>query len=78
MPAHATEHQRSLMRSLFRLHDGNRAAICAAYARAEANGQVFRKRGDYRLSSEAYAEALLEHGLAQGWIRGAPAATPPS
>lgn len=75
MPSHATEHQRSLMRSLFRLHDGDQAAVCTAYARAEANGQVFRKPGDYRLSPEAYAEALFAHGLSDGWIKSVPAST---
>jgi hypothetical protein len=69
MPANATEHQRETMRSLFRMHLGDIAATCAAYARAEANGHVFRKGGDFRLSSEDYAKALLVHGLETGWIR---------
>ncbi|MGI3900574.1 MAG: hypothetical protein ACRYGP_02195 [Janthinobacterium lividum] len=76
MPAHATDHQRRLLQSLFDLHGGNRTAICFAYARAEANGQVFRKRGNYRLSPEMNAEALLAHGLAQGWIEETPGARP--
>ena len=69
MPSHATEHQRDLMRSLYRLHAGDERAICAAYASAEASGHAFRKHGNYRLSPEAYAAALLADGKAKGWLR---------
>ena len=69
MPATATEHQRELMRSLIRLHNGDDVAICAAYAQAEADGRAFRKHGSFRLSSEDYARALLADGRAKGWLR---------
>ena len=68
MPRNATEQQRELMRTLWRLHDGNEPTICSAYARAEIEGRVFRKRGDYRLTSEAYAKALLDDGKLKGWL----------
>ena len=71
MPSHATEHQRDLMRSLYRLHKGDRVLICAAYARAEAEGRAYRKRGSLRLSPEEYAMGLLDDGLRKGWISSA-------
>lgn len=68
MPSHATEHQRDLMRSLYKLHNGDQVLTCAAYARAEANGQAYRKRGSLRMPPEDYARALLEDGLRKGWL----------
>lgn len=68
MPFHATEHQRELMRSLFKLHDGDHALTCAAYAKAETDGRAYRKRGSLRLSPEDYARGLLDDGLRKGWL----------
>lgn len=68
MPATATEHQRELMRTLNRRHQGDETAICAAYAQAEADGRAFRKHGNFRLSPEDYAKALLADGRAKGWL----------
>ena len=68
MPSNATEHQRDLMRSLYRLHGGNQTATCAAYVRAEAEGRAYRKNGSLKLSPEEYAKALLADGLLKGWI----------
>ncbi len=68
MPSHATEHQRDLMRALYRLHQGDHTATCAAYAKAEADGLAFRKCGSLQLSPEEYAKGLLADGLSKGWI----------
>ncbi len=68
MPSHATEHQRALMRSFYRSYNGDEAAVCAAYAKAETEGLTFRKRGSLRLSPEEYAKMLLADGLRKGWI----------
>lgn len=68
MPSNATEHQRELMRSLYKLHNGDQILTCAAYAKAEAEGRAYRKRGSLRLSPEDYARALLADGLRKGWL----------
>lgn len=68
MPASPTRHERELTRALYRLYNAYEAAVCAAYARAEATGKAFRKSGDFTLSSEAYAKALIARGLAEGWL----------
>ncbi len=56
------------MRRLHRLHAGDEALVCAAYAEAEVKGQAFRKRGDFRMSPEAYARALWRDGIVKGWL----------
>ena len=68
MPHNATKQQREYMRILYRLHNGNESLTCSAYARAELEGRVFRKRGDYNLSSEAYAKEMLADGKLKGWL----------
>jgi hypothetical protein len=62
--------QRDLMRDLFRHHRGNEDAIVAAYAAAEARGEVARASNAYDLSPEECARRLLEDARKKGWISG--------
>ncbi len=57
------------MRDLHRLYEGDEDMICAAYARAEFEGRAFRKRGDYSITSDDYAKALLTDGKVKGWLK---------
>lgn len=43
-------------------------AVISAYAQAERDGEVARKRGTDRVDPEAYARALLKDGIKKGWL----------
>ena len=60
------------MRSIYKTHNGDPALTCAAYAKAETDGRVYRKRGSLRLSPENYAKGLLADGLRKGWLTKTP------
>ena len=60
--------QRDMMRQLYsRLHR-KKESVVAAYARAETNGDVARKKNARRISSHDYAERLFGDGIRKGWI----------
>lgn len=61
--------QRDVMRRLYREHGGDEALVVAAYARAEAAGEVQRKRDKNGQTAEEYAKALFRDGERKGWIR---------
>ena len=69
MPSNATESQRDLMRTLYRRHNGDEAAVCAAYVRAEAEGSIFRTTGDLKMPPETYARELWRDGITKGWLK---------
>lgn len=46
--------------------DGDR--VCAAYAQAERDGEVLRRRNGSALSADAYALALWKDGVRKGWL----------
>lgn len=58
-----------MMRSLYRLHEGEEHAVCAAYAAAEDTGRVARKSNEHSVSSVDYARALWADGIKKGWLR---------
>lgn len=60
--------QRDVMRLLYREHSGDKAAVVAAYAKAEAEGWVARDSNEHKLDATAYAEALYADGIRKGWI----------
>ena len=43
--------------------------MVAAYARAEAAGEVQRKRNENGLTPEEYAKRLFRDGERKGWLR---------
>ena len=57
------------MRRLYYEYDGEKTAVVQAYAQAERNGEVLRKRNEYGLTPEQYAERLYNDGEKNGWIR---------
>jgi hypothetical protein len=61
--------QRHLMRLLYRHYDGVQEQVISAYADAERQGRVRRKRNLNHLSPEDYARILWKDGLRWGWIR---------
>jgi len=60
--------QRDVMRLLYKEHRGEKAAVVAAYAKAEAAGRVARNSNEHKLDEAAYAEALYADGIRKGWI----------
>ena len=59
--------QRDFMRNLIALHGGDEEAICRAYAEAERDGRVVRKRNGEGYSAERYAALLLREARRNGW-----------
>ncbi len=64
----ATPSQRDMMRALYREHGADETSVCAAYAQAEIDGRVARKRGADSVTPETYAKALWNDGTAKGWL----------
>jgi len=62
--------QRNFMRRLFVKHGKNEKAIVTAYANAERQSKVRRKRNANDLTPEQYAGALYQDGIKKGWIEG--------
>lgn len=60
--------QRDYMRILVYELGGQKEAVCSAYAKAERDGLVARRRNANDLAPEAYAEALWADGIAKGWL----------
>ncbi|AWN37664.1 hypothetical protein [Methylobacterium radiodurans] len=60
--------QRDVMRLLYKEHGGDKAALVAAYAKAEAEGRVARISNEHELHATTYAEALYADGVRKGWI----------
>ncbi len=58
MPEKREYGQREYMRVLYQKHKGNEAQVCAAYAQAERDGIVHRKKTKHYKTSEIYAAAL--------------------
>ena len=69
MPSHRPRSQRDVMRQFYRQCGGNETLVVAAYARAEAAGEVQRKRNQNGLTPEEYAKALFRDGEKKGWLR---------
>lgn len=62
MPEKSEYGQREYMRMLFQKFDGNETRVCAAYAQAERDGVVLRKKKTSYKTPEAYASALWYDG----------------
>ncbi|TIL95140.1 MAG: hypothetical protein E5Y73_08380 [Mesorhizobium sp.] len=60
--------QRDYMRELLVQFGGDKDRVCAAYAQAERDGVVSRKRNGHAMSAEDYAVALWEDGMNKGWL----------
>ena len=60
--------QREMMRRLQVRLRGVKNSIVAAYASAEARGEVFRTKNKRGMSREDYAEKLYADGIRKGWI----------
>jgi len=61
--------QRDKMRQLFQLHgEKGMEEILRQYAKAEASGEVRRKKKGI-LTTEEYAVMLYKDGIKKGWIR---------
>ena len=60
--------QRQLMRKLVETIGWDEDAVCAAYADAEADGEVIRKSNAYDRTPEEYARALWQDAKKKGWI----------
>ena len=61
--------QRDVMRRIYYEYDGEKTAVVQAYAQAERNGEVLRKRNEHGLTPEEYAEWLFRDGERKGWIQ---------
>jgi hypothetical protein len=46
----------------------DREAVCAAYAEAEEDGEVFRRSNRLNKSPQDYALALWRDGEKKGWL----------
>lgn len=62
--------QRDKMRELFARHGDRPDILIREYSAAEKRGEVIRTRDAYKLTPEAYAEALLRDARKRGWIVG--------
>jgi hypothetical protein len=60
--------QRELMRKLVATIGRNEDAVCAAYADAEADGNVARKSNAHNRTPEEYARALWRDAVKKGWL----------
>jgi hypothetical protein len=61
--------QRDLMRKLFALHGPDEDAVCRAYAQAERDGLIIRKRNEGRQTPEQYAAMLWRDAMKNGWAQ---------
>ena len=68
MPIKRPYGQRELMRKLVERIGLDEDAVCAAYADAEADGEVIRKSNAYDRTPEEYARALWRDAEKKGWI----------
>ena len=62
--------QREYMRKLVIEHGADMDKVCAAYAQAERDGIVARKKNANNTGSEGYAIALWKDGVRRGWLKG--------
>ena len=62
--------QRDYMRKLYKKFSSRKTIIIQTYANGECEGIVERKRNTFKLSPEAYAQALFSDGIRRGWIKG--------
>lgn len=62
--------QRDVMRRLHSEYGGDKDTVVQAYAQAERNGEVQRKRNEHGLTPEEYAEWLFRDGERKGWMDG--------
>ena len=60
--------QRSVMRDLFAQHRGHHDRVIEAYATAERTGRVPRQSNVKGMTSDEYAQRLLNDGLKKGWL----------
>ena len=60
--------QRDKMRGLYREYEGDKEETCAAYVRAEKDGEVKRKSNKNRMRPEDYASRLWKDGVRRGWL----------
>jgi hypothetical protein len=60
------------MRRLYSESSGDEARTVDAYAKAERNREVERRRNDWQWSAERYARALLHDGKQKGWLMKTP------
>ncbi len=60
--------QRDMMRHLVKQYGRDKEKICRAYAAAERNGEVVRKRNSMNRTSEVYADLLWRDGERKGWL----------
>ncbi|MCB4791965.1 MAG: hypothetical protein LHV68_08765 [Elusimicrobia bacterium] len=60
--------QRDKMRELYMQLHGNKDLIIDAYAKAESEGEVQRKRNMKKYGPKAYAKLLFSDGLRKHWI----------
>lgn len=68
MSGMVTFRQRDYMRKLVADLGVRRDAVCAAYAQAERDGVVLRKRNSSKHTPEDYAARLWLDGTAKGWL----------
>ena len=61
--------QIEMMCFLYRAHDRDQRAVCAAYAQYEIGMRANRPIKKFGLSPEAYAKALWRDGKARGWLK---------
>jgi hypothetical protein len=63
--------QREKMRELVAKYGMDKEKVCLAYARAERNGEVTRKRNEHDISPEDYADRLWRDGLRKSnpWLK---------
>ena len=60
--------QRDYMRGLLLQFGRDRDTVCTAYAEAERNGIVQRRKNVNDTSAEGYATALWKDGVRRGWL----------
>jgi hypothetical protein len=60
--------QRAFMRKLVKSLGRDQHEVCAAYAEAERDGQVRRKKNVNGKTPEEYALALWRDGEKKGWL----------
>jgi hypothetical protein len=60
--------QRTFMRNLVKSFGRDQYEVCAAYAEAERDGLVGRKRNASGKTPEEYALALWRDGEKKGWL----------
>jgi hypothetical protein len=62
--------QRELMQRLYQSLGPEKEKVCAAFAAAEKNGEIARRRNAGSNSAEQYASDLWSDGKRKGWLAG--------